>query len=104
MQTRGPVRKDILDAIDMKTVTEDFEECTTTSEQWGDCFRNKRPEVDLNRSKVDVYFVLLDKLGVTMSSDLKKYGTNGIRCYKHCRSTALICRTAHHESGHSQVG
>ena len=110
VQTRGPIWKGILDAIDAQSVTEDFEELTTTSEQWDDWFRSQYADADLNRFKVDVYLVLLDKVGVSMASVLKKYGTNGIRCYKALQkySTDLseLAKTgqtlAHHEPERSQ--
>ena len=63
MQTRGPIWKEILDAIDSNVVTEDFEEMTTTDQQWDDWFSSKYPSVALERFKVDVYLVLPHKVG-----------------------------------------
>jgi len=82
VQARGDLWKAALDAIDLHNIKEDYEELVSTSELWDQWVHSKFPELDVDRFKREIYFVLNDKVNVNLTHLAKKFGTNGIRQYK----------------------
>ncbi len=82
VQVRGEEWKQVLDSLEKHQIHEDSEELVTTAELWDEFVRAQHPQLDLDRFKKDIYFILTDKVQANQASLIKKYGSNGIRCYK----------------------
>ena len=67
VQCRGELWKEALDAIDLHNIKEDYEELVGTSELWDQWVKHKFPELDVDRFKREIYFILNDKVNVNLT-------------------------------------
>ena len=89
-QARGEEWRKALDALERHRVSTDFEELVSLDDKWDDWFEEnfglkrvdgKNP-IDLNMFKLDLDFILTDKLGKSLLTVIQPHKYNGLRGYK----------------------
>ena len=89
-QARGEEWRKAFDALERHRVSTDFEELVSLDDKWDDWFEENfgskrvdgRAPIDLNSFKLDLDFILTDKLGKSLLTVIQPHKYNGLRGYK----------------------
>ncbi len=90
LRTRGEEWRVALDEIELRRVTDGFEELTTADDKWDEWFEGRfgkkrmdgKPVASLSEFKADLDWILTDKLGDSLVLAIHKHKYNGLRGYK----------------------